>query len=572
MIEVHYLDVDQEMDKNLMFSGENVQNSSDLTALPQLENNLLFATSELFGWPLDGKRRLVSETEKTAVWSTAFSGLQSGCLGAGSLGGFTLSSRHAGVETPPCMEVILPKIHTVPGITFVFAPREEQWCAKLELNLYRGQETVLSQMVYPDSPRCFIPLQGQRFDRLTVRLLETDAPGRYAKLSRLYLGYMQVFSHGDLEAVRLVNEADPTLDALTVDAMTVELRDPLQRGLTPRQGQQMVLFRDGQLLADHRIESCTRRDTHRYIFQCRSLVGQLEDTFLGGMYENVLLEDLLAQILQGIEFQVDESLKSATVTGYLPVCTRRQALQQAAFAVGALVSTWGSRGIRLCAPQRQITGSFRAETQFLDGEVEIVPGVSRLEAVAHRYAPSQEEVILMDEEYLQGSDILLTFQEPYHSYRVTGGTLLEQGVNHIRLSAAGEVTVKACPYIHTTVRYSRRYNPTEGVNRDQVRKVEQATLIHSRNVQALLDRLEKIYTLQQTLTQTVVVDGQFVGQQVALKDPFGGIVQGYITAMENELTPGGQTARITVLGEQFSPQIAVGYAGMLYAGEKEVCL
>ncbi len=570
MIELHYLDIAPDMEKNLTFSAENVQNTRELDSLHQLGERPVFATCEWDGWPLDGSRKLM-DADHPPVWSREMSGVRSGFLGAGALGSFTLDSADCALETPPFIEVKVSRSCTVPGITFVFSPRGH-WCRKLELHLYLGEEQVYGKILYPDAPRWIFPARDLRFDRLTVRLLETDTPGCYAKLSRLYLGRALVFGYGETESVQLVNEADPTLDALTVDTMTVEVQDLQQRELSPKQDQRMELYRDGQLLASHYIESCTRRDRHHYTFRCRSLVGQLEDTFLGGMYEKTPIKTLLTEILQDVPFEMDAALENIRISGYLPVCTRRQALQQVAFAAGAVVSTRGVRGVRLSVLAQQVSGTFQAQTQFRDGAVETVAGISRIEAVAHKYTPSREEVTLVEEEYFNGTDILLTFTEPYHSYKISGGTLLEQGVNHIRLSATGEVTVKACPYRHTTVRHSRIFNPGQGTNRNQIRKVEQATLVHAGNVVQILNRLGAVYALQQTLTQTVVVDGQFAGQQVVLADPFGGLVKGYITAMESELTPGGQTARITLMGQLAVPQIAVGYAGMLYAGEKEEML
>lgn len=568
MIELQYLDIDPSIEKKLTYSAQNVQNTAAVTTLCTGGTAPLYATCEWFGWPLDGHRKLLKDGQMP-LWSQSFSGGRSGCLGAGALGGFTLNSADATLDTPPVVEVQISQACTVPGITFVFSPEEDRWCEKMEITFYRGQTVVHSAIVYPDAPRWILPAPGYSFDRLTVRLLETDTPGAYAKLRGLYLGRALVFSHRETESVRLINEADPTLDTLTVDTMTVDVQDLQQWGLEPQKDQTMELYRDGQLLASHRIENCSRREKHRYTIRCRSLVGQLEGTFLGGMYENMPLETLLSKILKNVEFEVEAPLKQTKISGYLPVCTCRQALQQVAFAVGAVVSTRGTRGVRLCRVSDRVSGVFLAEDQFRDGGVETAAGVSRVEVVAHKYTPTREEVTLIDGEYYKGSDILLTFTEPYHSYQLSGGTILAQGVNYVRLSASGEITLKACTYRHTMVHHSRSYDPDYG---DQVRKVEQATLIHDGNVHQVLDRLGQVYAFRQTLNQTMVVTDQYAGQQVALTDPFGGMMKGYITAMECELTPGGQTAWITLLGQRQTPEIAVGYAGMLYAGEKEEML
>lgn len=568
MIEVQYLDVAPEIEKKMTIRTDGATHRTDPALLTKLGTDPAVASFELFGWPLDGSRKLLGRGEKTPVWSDTMGGVWSGCLGVGALQFMSLGSENTDLLYPTTVTVEINEVCTVPMITLVFAPEEGHWCSKVAINLYREETVVLERMEYPDAPYWTVPVAGVEFDQVEILLIATDTPGRMCKLSRLYLGQVLAFSHGELESVRLVNEADPTLDALTVDTMTVELRDLQKRGLSPRENQRMELYRDGKLLASHRIESCTRQEKHRYTFRCRSLVGQLEDTFYGGMYDGVSLETVLAQILQGIEYQIDTPLRNTEITGYLPVCTRREALQQVAFAVGAMVSTQGVRGIRLCCVPGYVSSHLLPGSVFQGGEVETAPGVSCVEVVAHQYAPLQEREILMENEYMDGDDISVFFDAPHHSYEIQGGRVVGYGVNYVRLRASGNVTLTACPYRHTTVRHSRNFSPTEGVSRDQVRKVEEATLIHSGNVRELLDRLGEIYALQQTLTQTVVVDGQIAGEQVAMSDPFGDVLKGYITAMESELTPGGQTARITLLGQHVSPELSLEYAGMLYAGEE----
>ncbi len=571
MIEVKYLDIPPEIEEKLSFTCENIGENASAEKLTFLEKEPLWATTEYFGWPLDGSRRLLKETESTTLWSRDFSATESGYLGASVLGGAVLNSRSTAVKDGPFLEVVVSEPVTVPGITFEFSPEEDRWCSTVELTVYRGEEMVEKQTLHPDNPRWCYAL-AESFDRLTVRLLETSVPGCYAKLNRLYLGRVLVYSHGELESVKLVNEADPTLSELTVDTMTVELRDLQERQLLPRKDQRIELYRDGRLLVSYGIESFSRQEKNRYTLRCRSAVGQLEDTFLGGIYENAPIESVLEQILEGLEVQVEECLKDVRISGYLPVCTRRQALQQVAFAAGALVSTRGTRGILLRGIARQVDGSFQTQMLFRDGVVQTDSGVSRLEAVAHKYTPTQTRETLVDGEHFSGENVLLTFDTPHHSYTITGGRITEQGANHIRLTANGAVTVTACTYSHTTVRHIRDLASRGAFSADRIEKVEAATLIHSGNVQALLDRLDGVYALRQTLTQTVVVNGQFAGQRVALTDPFGDMLKGYITEMESNLTPGGQTARITLLGQQASPETEVRYAGMFYAGDQEVAL
>lgn len=572
MIEVHYIDLPSADQETPKVTGRSYHTLSQPELLLEQRQELLLATPELRGWPLDGTRKLLDDETRVPFWSGVTSGRASGYLGAGTLRKLTLDSNSTALDALTRLELNFSEPRSISNLTFVFAPGEGHWCSKMKVALSLRGDIFWEQIVRPTGPRWVLNCTSESFDHLEIWLMETDQPGCYGKLNQLFLGQVLVFSREELKKVELINEADPSLDELTVDTMTVEVRDTQKRNLAPRKDQRIELYRDGKLLASHIIESCSRQEENHYTFTCRSIIGQLEDTFLGGMYDRVPLKTLLDQILQEIPYEVDEAFADATITGYLPVCTRRQALQQVAFTVGGLVSTWGIQGLRLRTISEDTTGSFRSDAVFRGGTVETISGVSRIEVVAHQYTPVSERQTLIAGENLNGREILLTFQEPHHSYEITGGTLLQQGVNHIVIAASGEVTVTAGTYRHSTVRHSRICSQLAGVRRDQIRKVENVSLVHSKNVGKLLDRLSRIYSQQHKLTQAVVVDGQYAGQRISAEDPWGNPMEGCITQMHSSLTAAGHTADITVLGMRKAPEIAIGYAGGFYAGRLEVGL
>lgn len=121
-------------------------------------------------------------------------------------------------------------------------------------------------------------------------------------------------------------------------------------------------------------------------------------------------------------------------------------------------------------------------------------------------------------------------------------------------------------HLHSQMRCIR----STGGEGDRVQKVENATLIHSGNVQKITDRLLKLCTLQQTLEQDAVVEDQRVGQRVVMCTPWSENMHGYITAMHSTFTQGGHTAAVTVLGTLQLPEEENLFAGEFYSGIWEV--
>ena len=61
-----------------------------------------------------------------------------------------------------------------------------------------------------------------------------------------------------------------------------------------------------------------------------------ESTYLGGVYSGMLAGILIADILTNHAYTVSNDIAGIPIYGYLPVCTRREALQQVLFSIGAV--------------------------------------------------------------------------------------------------------------------------------------------------------------------------------------------------------------------------------------------
>ena len=249
-------------------------------------------------------------------------------------------------------------------------------------------------------------------------------------------------------------------------------------------------------------------------------------------------------------FRADSAFDGKTLTGYLPVCTRRQALQQIAFAVGAAVATQGDGTIALLLPEETVSGSFTDEEIFAGAKLKQELPVAAVALYVHGFTPDDEEKVLLKEAEILGEDVLFVFSEPYHSYQITGGSLVESDANWVKITADGPVTLTAKKYRHT-VSVRRKENPkATAAEKGNVVTVEKATLIHADNADAALQRLYNYHTMRDLLTQDVVVTGQQAGQMVESLSPWCVPVIGHIVSMESEFTNTGHTANVQIRGRE----------------------
>lgn len=581
MIEINYIDAPDGAQNAMTAVGERGNSLSDAALIPTGATDIPYATLEPGVWKLDGTRRILSDAPRPGWWSQARSGSQGvSLLGSALLGSFILgdggASRSTRATTAGNRFTLAPKItlrfseiFSASGFTFTFSPSTDQWCSEIHVAWSNGPFPILEKTYFPDSPQWVLEEVVDGFDTMEISLLATNNPGQFAKIQRIEVGRTILFRGEDIVSASLYNEQDPSLCELSADTMSVEIMHR-ETNLLPQENQRMELKKDGVLLASHYIRESTRHSKYRYSIECQSVIGLLTEEFLGGMYDEVPVDTLVSEILGGREYYIDSSVANRTITGYLPVCTQREALQQVAFAAGAVVSTLGTTAIRLLPIPSVVTNRFTTADIALGGTVTTEPRYANIDVTYHQYVQLEESEELIKEEAISGTDVLRTFKDPHHSYEITGGTITGSGVNWVKITADGVVTLTGKKYDHRTNTYTAHNHEATARERSNRVSVEDCTLIHVGNVEAAAYRLYTAKQRRQRVEQNVVITDQAVGKIVSTATPWDTRVQGYLSAADHQFTRSGHTAKIVIQGVEVAAEAVWAYAGELYAGDTEV--
>lgn len=551
-LEIIYIDAPEGAQADMAVTAETGNAVADTALVASGVPDIPYATLEHGVWKLDGSRKLLPEEPVVGWWSRERSG------------------EDGRFETPPGIILKFSLPYSSTGLTFTFSPSTGQWCSEVYVAWFNGQILLQEGIFHPDDGNWVLNQAVESFDQIQIELRATNHPGHFAKVQRIEIGRTMTFGKGELTNVRLVNEVDPALCVLTADTLNFEVIDRKNRTLLPQENQRIELVKDGALKAVQYIVSSTRESKNQYKIVCQSVIGLLEDTYLGGIYENVPLEEFVRDVLGPWPFEISSYFAGVTVTGYLPVCTQREAIQQLAFAIGAIVSTQNGEKIRFIPVPTAITGKFHFSDVFLGGSVKTSPRVAKVEVVSHRYSPSDTEETLIREEEISGENVLVSFDSPHHSYAIVGGEITDSGANWVRITADGIVTVTGKAYLHNAITHTRRNPAAVAKEQSNYVSVSDVTLIHSGNAKQALDRLFSVYQLRQVTEQEVVVRGQSAGDYVASVTPWDSQTQGFISSMDSTLTQNGHTAVINIQGVEVSLEAIWMYSGEIYSGGMEV--
>ena len=208
---------------------------------------------------------------------------------------------------------------------------------------------------------------------------------------------------------------------------------------------------------------------------------------------NANAKTVLESILGGhFDLELSEDLQSEKLTGYIADCTRREALQQVAFALRAVVDTSGSGNVKVWRLPETDPAEIPLNRLYTGGDVSTSAIVTEVRVTAHTYSTSGS-----------GSDTV----------KVGGKT-----------------------YYHTTT-VTMKTNPnTTASTKPNVIEVKDATLVNSSNVAAVTQHVFDYYMRRQTHGVQIVMDKEMPGDYVTTTTPWEDQITGTITSMSIKLS------------------------------------
>lgn len=551
-LEINYIDAPEGAQEKMTAIGEGGNALSDSSLIVTGISDIPYATLEPGIWKLDGSMELLSDNHSPGWWSAEISG------------------EDARFTIPPRITVKFPVPYGSTGFTFTFSPSTNQYCTEVRAKWYLEQTLLIDKIYYPTGPNWILLETVESFDRVEFDFLETNRPNHFVKIERIEIGSTVLFGPKEVVSVRYRTDMDPTLCKIPVDTISFDIHDPQDRNFLPQENQRIELIKDGKLRAVHYIKSSMKKSKSDYSIQCQSSIGLLNDDFLGGLYNQKSVKELLYEILGEWEFDLDPIFADKTVTGYIPVCSQRTALQLVAFALGAMITTQNSSKIRLVPIQTAVTAKFTRSEVIIGGNVKTASRYAKVEIYTHSYVKTDNSETLMNEEEVIGENVLFTFALPHYEYEIIGGEITGYGDNWVTITANGVVTLNAKTYSHNTRSYVKRNPEATAKERGNYLSVKEATLINTDNVYEALDRLYLAVQRRQTVNQPVIVKDQTAGQMASSLTPWGTITRGFISSMDSVMTQTGNIADIQIQGIEVSMDSVWFYSGEIYSGGKEV--
>lgn len=441
-----------------VLSMDRVQPFSDFSQLLDEEQSIgAWATLEANAFVLDGGAELFPE-ETAGVFAGVWSDRQSGYDGS--------------FAQPPVFTVTFSAAHTTGGITLVFSESTEDWCSHLTIEWFDQSGASLASMDYhPDRANYFCEKQVENFYKLQITFRQTNKPYHFLKLTGIRYGVAMELGGSMLVSCTVLEELNPISSEISVNTLQLRFRtDGGEFDLLDLTGAYALFQQRQKVDVTGSIDGVDMNMGSFYLevptvsdnivtLECIDLVGTMDDTdYLGGYWPDgipagQLIDDIMRSAgLEADMYTVESSLANIQVRGYLAIQTHRSALQQVAFAVGAVVDCSRSEKISIRQPPACIPKTVPVSRKVVGHKQTQEALVTGVEVFIHHYA-LDDTISELFSETRQPGDYLIQFSRPASSLSVSGATVDASGVNYakIHVASAGTVTITGRVYEETQI-------------------------------------------------------------------------------------------------------------------------
>lgn len=433
------------------------------------------ATLEQNGWGLSSDYK-VRGTQPFAFWSTATSGAK---------GAFT------GTDYPVIV-IEFAQQYTSTGLTLRFSPDANEYCRTVGVIWYQNGVVKDSGTYTLTSADFAIENTVEAFDKIVISLLETNLPNRRAKLEYIGIGILREFTGKELTGASFIHELDLISETVPINVMDASFHSENDTEYIFQKKQPVEAYDGTDLIGVYYIESGERTGARDYNISCQDAIGALDlDTYGGGLWlTDTPLPDIVSDIVNGA-FVVDISaeLTNVKLRGYIPECTRREALQHVAFAADACIDTARTAKIKIFPAPTGTGAEIPAAETYIGGQIDTSDTVTAV--------------------HLTG-------------FEITSGTPGDDDET---------IEFNGVEYISKpTVYIAENPNTTAGMLANVV-KYESCYLINSDNAETRAQSLLNYHMRRRVYSAAHVLHGQTTGDRATVHLPWGGTEDANIIKM-----------------------------------------
>ena len=472
--------------------------------------------------------------------------------------------------------------HTSAGITLFFVGDYPE-----EIKVYwydLSGQVLIAQSFYPSGLKSFCKKQVDNYGKLKIEFIKTRLPGQRIHCRYIKYGTEIDWQGESVKTASLTEEMDVTSASIPINTAEISIvdlendfelsnQDGVWKSVQKKQEISIVEELVNQEVPCGTLYIDTWRSQGNIVtFSLIDRIGIMDKTIFydGRMYNNEAAGVIIAEVMHsaGVEdYTVTDDAAAVLLSGYIPICSHREALQQIMFACGAVADCSRTGGINIFMPSRYANSVIGTDRKFRGTTIEIDKYVSGISISYKRYTLKDEEVEIFNDILPEGVSVI-EFSEPYSNVSATAGEILAASTNYIKINMAeqGNCIVYGQKYESKDIVYTENVDMLDAGEEKNIISYSGCTLFDNERVKEVAKKLLKHYQLRQIVKMRYLLESEKAGDWVNVMDTSKNMVTSGITSQTIDLT-GGFIAEATCRGYSKSTTNYV-YAGEICAGER----
>lgn len=477
-VKLIYKDIALGADEDAEVTASDAVSFSDIDKLPFGIETPAIATGELNGWGLSHDYQIL-DNQPVAFWSNERSGAD------------------CSFDTPPTITLNFDAQYTATGLTVKFSPETMDYCTQIRVEWYQGGAVKHSGTFYPDTPHYVIAEMVEAFDKLVFYFEKTNLPRKRLRVEHIIVGVIREFGGDELTGANFLHEISPISDTVPVNVLDATFHSKDDVDFVFQRKQPVEGYNGEELIGVYYIETGRRTGARDYAIACSDMLGVWDiEEYMGGIwFTDTPLLDMLAEVFGDTKyFDVSPEYAESTLKGYIEPGTKRTALQQIAFALGAVVDTSGTDKVKIYPPKVGTGEVIPPAQTYIGGAVEVADKVTEVTVTAY---------VIFDERPGEGQEYIEFNGVQYRYYTDT----------------------------------KHAYNP-DVISTDLPNKIkfDKSYLVNLSNAQTLADNIMSYYMRRERYSFKHILGGQMPGDRSTAVLPWGEEKNGNITKMSISVT------------------------------------
>ena len=485
-----------------------------------------YATLEHRHWALDGTFKGIPDNNVIPYWSTQVSS-------------DTDEDGRYHFSTPISITRVFNSKHTSVGISFVFD--NEDFCNYLNIKWYNDDELVAEDDFEPNSVSFYCKKNVEIFNKTVITFYSMNRGNRFLKVYGIDDGVNREFDESDLYSVSILEEMSLISEELPINTLEVSLKRTDNTEFILQNKQPLLIYHNNELYGTFFIDGGDRTSRDVYDISAQDYKGVLDTTmFYGGIYFNEpaghIIDDIFAD--EKFSYTIDEETANTPLTGYIRICTKREALAQVLFACCSVCDTSRSNKVNIFKLSNELT-EILPDKIFMGGKTTSTDIVTSVIIAIHKYTVATEATQVYSGDVVEGENFI-EFSSPIDitkTVSISGATMVTCDTNYCIVSATSAGTVTITAYEYTDNITNKIMTNTDVLMSTATNQIEitDATLISNSNADKVLLNVFNHYIKNTTLETDIVIENNKCGDNVNLHTDWSGKKQGHIEKLEYDI-------------------------------------